>query len=369
MPGSIGRVIADRDELTRWRERIARSQPWWARARIRVCYAVVLPVLLVTILAHDFWLHHGNRARVPSSYRVEWNQLVILDAAGTEMWRKLFPKPIEPLPGFARHTIHPPVEIQDVNRDGVNEVLFIKNAANFGDDTLFCYTHDGKDLWHFDPPAPPDPGTHPQNVVTNLEVSADFLAAASRRSEPPPILVITCGLPAHQSQLFSLDGKGRASELLRHEGYLDRLDRADVDLDGIVELVVGGFDAVRHQAKLYLLHPPASSNRPAEIEAEILFPRTAWNPDRAEENGVFRMTARKGYLQVSTLEWMDERAHEICYGIDRHLAVQAWLCRPFPPVRDRLIGEGIALPAANSIAGWSRLTEVVWHRPLTAALR
>lgn len=371
MPGSAGRVVATTNELARWRERIARSQPWWARARIRVYYAVVLPILLAAVLVHDFWLHHADRARVPSSYRIEWNQLVILDSAGTEMWRKLFPKPIEPLPGLARHAIRPPVEIQDVNQDGVNEVLFIKNAANFGDDALFCYARDGSDLWRFDPPAAHDPGAHLQNTLTNVVFAPDFAAASGYRRDRYALLAITCRLPMHESRVFSLDGKGRAVELLRHEGHLDRLDRGDVDVDGIVELVIGGFDAERHQAKLYLLHPPTSLTQPAEVEAEVLFPGTALNGKRLGENRVFRMTARKGYLQVSTLEWLDEEPHEVCYGINSQLAVQAWRCSPFPLIRHGLIGDGIppSLPEANPIEELGRLVQVISHRSLTAGMR
>lgn len=366
MPGSAGRVSADAAELERWKERMGQRPPWWARANVRVYYAVLLPVLLAGTILHDVWSHHRKGARVPSSYRIEWNELVVLDAARTEMWRRTFPEPVAPGRDLARHAIQPPVAIQDLNQDGFKEVLLVQNAADFGQDVVFCFSHDGRQLWRFDPLAVPGSGTDLQNTVTNV-VPARYVAAESgMRPNSPTLFVVTCSVPAHKGRLYSLDEKGRSRELFRHEGHLDRVVLDDVDLDEIGEIVIGGFDAERHQANLHLLHPPAPGNRSAEIEAEVFFPRTALNRELAEENRVYRLTARKGFLQVSTLEWLAEDRYEVCYTLNSQLRAQVWLCDPYPLLRRRLLMDR-KLPLgseANEIAELGRSVEVIRRRPL-----
>jgi hypothetical protein len=161
-------------------------------------------------------------------------------------------------------------------------------------------------------------------------------------------------------------------ELLHDNGHLDHLDLADVDLDGITEIAAGGFDARRHQAKLYLLHPPASAGESAAVEAEIFFPRTALNRKLAEENRVFRLTAAKGRLQVSTLEWLDQRSHvEICYALDNKLQAHARFCGPIPLLqRNPLSDLGLEQPAdVSELADLTSSVEVVPHGPLARNVR
>lgn len=149
MPGSSGRVSADTAELTHWKEQIEQAQPWWARANVRAYYAFILPVLLIGMLFHDLWFHHRPRPRVPASYRLEWSELVVLDTHGVELWRKAFPSPFAMDQSSARQAAYPPVAFLDVNQDGGKEVLFVRKAADFEQDELFCYSADGRELWRF----------------------------------------------------------------------------------------------------------------------------------------------------------------------------------------------------------------------------
>ncbi|MDE3165442.1 MAG: hypothetical protein KGN36_06525, partial [Acidobacteriota bacterium] len=179
----------------------------------------------------------------------------------------------------------------------------------------------------------------------------------------PILFVVTCSLPAHSGRLHSLDGAGHSVELFGHAGHLDRVAMADVDLDGVPEIVVGGFDGQRKEANLHLLHPPARRGAPAELEAEVFFPRTALNRRLADQNRVSRLTARPGYLQVSTLEWLDEDRHEVCYRLDSQLRASAWFCDPFPALRHRPAADCAqpAISESDEIAGLRGAVEVVRH--------
>jgi len=341
------------------------NQPWWARPHVRAYYGVLMPVLLAGILIHDVWFHHWNRARTPSSYRIEWNELVVMDAQRTEIWRKAFPQPITPGRGFGRHAVHPPAAFLDVNQDGRKEVLFVQNAADFGQDVVFCYSPAGRELWRFSPPPVTAGGMELQSTVTNFVLAQDAGAAAVGRTRNPMLLVVACSLPAHKGRLHLLDGNGSAQEIFRHEGHLDRVDLADVDRDGISEVVIGGFDAERHQANLHLLHPPGPANKTTYVEAEIFFPRTALNRKLAQENRVSRLGASEGMLQVSTLEWLDEEQHEVCYTFDSRLRPKAWFCDPFPSLRHRLQPDNAVSPGSENdeTEELRQKVEVVWRRP------
>jgi len=112
--------------------------------------------LLVGVVAAPRLLR-GGRAVVPSSAGVPAQALVrdgiliVLNAAGDELWRKEFDRGLEQ--GlYDEGKLH--ATIADIDGDGTVEVLFPRQSADgiIADD-LICYSQAGDEIWRFRPGA------------------------------------------------------------------------------------------------------------------------------------------------------------------------------------------------------------------------
>lgn len=119
------------------------------RSKRRVPAAAVIAVGLavVAILGSLAWMRSARtsaRAQ-PASARVDGNKLAVFDAAGRLLWDHQFAFRLtdaQYVP-LAYHAGHTPIVVDDIDGDGVAEVLFVAEPWLPASQGLFCFNGDG----------------------------------------------------------------------------------------------------------------------------------------------------------------------------------------------------------------------------------
>ncbi len=247
-PGEKGRVYAYADEIEAWKEGRAAVTvpPWWRRKLVLVALALwaALPwALLLT-----------RRGGAPADYRVEPNHFVALDGEGKEMWRYRLPQAtkwtVYQFP--EEHTRQ--VRFTDLDGDSRVETLFRLMAGPPVDRavTLLCFSQDGRLKWEFRPG---------RRVATATQTfSAEYTVAdVSTLSLPgrkgQHVVVTSCHAWSWPDQIVLLSPEGKIVGEYWHSGHLLVLGAADVDGDGVDEILAGGVNNGQRRATLVVLDP------------------------------------------------------------------------------------------------------------------
>jgi tRNA A-37 threonylcarbamoyl transferase component Bud32 len=210
------------------------------RSRLGMILMVGLPALLLfAVLSIRFFAGPGSRN--PVDYEVVGNRLTLLDEGGKPIWSVEYPYSIEYFKTLSFGERKQLLRVVDLDGDGRNEVLFgMHQAAEDGRRThLICYGPDGAERWR---------------VKAGRELSFGSGAGETRglfwvrfvdvhdfdHDGRMEIVLVSTQKLFYPCQILLLDPDGERLGEFWNSGYVYCSAYADVDGDGVDELLLGG---------------------------------------------------------------------------------------------------------------------------------
>lgn len=249
----------------------------------------------------------------PKVGKLDGSALVIMNADGKELWRKVFPEGFGPDWYYAQwQPAH--IWFGDLEGKGHTSVLF--SYAPVGplahSSTLICYSDRGKERWRWTPGRElPELAGSPATFVTH---AVRVLKATDKK--PPRIVVLSQHYPWWPTQMAILDSNGKTISEYSHSGGLSGLVLADLDGDGREEIIAAGISEYDHQATLVVLDPDRVFGASTEVQPEfqihgmgaaqerlrLLFPRSDLNRALYQFNVATELTVEGGILRLTVFE-------------------------------------------------------------------
>ena len=328
LPGLKGRVSTDLEELEAWKEKNLRRPPWYSNLIFFRCYAAIISALL--ILAIGVILGgYLSRSRLgpPETHRLDHKTLIVMDAAGREIWRRVFKEPFF-MHDYREEEVEPTrmVSFGDIDGDGRIETLFVYRPVtheNFGSE-LFCFSDKGEQKWKFTPNASTSDETE---TYTPYFVIKNFVVADLKHTGAKQILVTSHHESGDPNRFIVLDKKGSLQEEYWHSGHLPYLVTGDLDGDGVDEVYLGGVNNGHQAATVVVLQPGhvtgASTQEPGDKSqlpgfvkgnerAVVLFPRSCIGR-RSKYNAVNVLSVAARTLKVVVSERINDAGREVIY--------------------------------------------------------
>ncbi len=133
----------------------ASAPAWRSTRRVRAAAVIVVGLAAVGVLGSLSWIRSARTiARgQPASARVVENKLAVFDTAGRLLWDHQFEFRLtdaQYVP-VAYHEGHTPIVVDDIDGDGVVEVLFVAEPWLPTSQGLFCFNGDGSIRFHHVP--------------------------------------------------------------------------------------------------------------------------------------------------------------------------------------------------------------------------
>jgi hypothetical protein len=334
LPGPRSQVRASVIDLTAWeRQRNTSTVPeaptivvpdppsqwrWWLAASIGGFAILLLAVLLLL------------PRRLPGSFRVSGSTLIVLDEEGREFWRHRFPAPLE-------EASYTPAAFRAGFWTGIlggrRVVLFRLTPHPIAEEALYCFTADGKELWHYVPgrAVTTDAGS---SYAPPFALSG-FVVAPFGSNGESLIAVAALQNTWWPSQVTLLTPDGKVAREYWHAGYLDRL--ATITLQGHAVLLAGGVNNARHAATLVALdiahwrgasveENPAFQYRGMQPGIELrrfIFPRSRLNERLERYNAVESLTTVGDDVTVAVREQFTPPYPQTFYTFDQQLHLQS----------------------------------------------
>jgi hypothetical protein len=246
------RVFAYRNELDEWlhksKTRRESSRDAWSRAWHRLLFLNVLLLVAGGAAVLFFLFKDGLFPREPADFRIKGSVLSILDDEGKILWRH--DTGLENLAGEAAYRSHfqfrrvehsaelPYLLIKDLNNDGRREVLFSPQTLDeTREGSVVCFDRKGRVLWRFKAGRQLTCGGKPYSGDYRINgLIADDLDGDG----PLEILVVSVHRPSWPCQLALLDSQGNIKGEYWNTGYFNDVACADIDGDGVKEIIAGG---------------------------------------------------------------------------------------------------------------------------------
>jgi len=333
LPGEKGRVSAEAAGLERWKRETLGRPHWWASVRFFRVYAAVATALVV--VAGGVFLGGylaSNRKGPPARFHLEFKSLVVTDERGRELWRKTFEDPFEP--------DHTPEEMLrerkawfgDLDEDGHVELLFTYDPSSRekNGSFLICFSDQGKEKWRFVPGrqvSTPTETFPPPYLITQVAV------APLGRDRAKKVLVTSHHLTSYPNQFVALSSKGAVLGEYWHSGHLSYMELADLDGDGLDEVLLAGVNNGYKAATLVALDPlnlggaSVEEDRAYQLEglgpgkekARLLFQRTCINRKFEGYNLAMQPTVQGDSVRVDVRERPSDYQAGVAYRLDKHL--------------------------------------------------
>jgi hypothetical protein len=288
--------------------------------------AIVAYISIRVLTAHD----------QPKVARIEGSTLLVMNAEGKELWRKVFPEGVGSewydLPGLTNH-----IWIVDLEGNGHTSVLFAYSPASGPQlphsSTLLCYSDRGKEKWRWTPGRElPELAGSPATYKTH---ALGVLKATEKR--PPRIVVLSQHQPWWPSQIAILDTNGKTVSEYWHSGGLSSMTLADLDGDGREEIIAAGISEYDHQATLVVLDSDrvfgaSTEVRPgfqihgfgvAQERLRLLFPRSDLNRALSQYNIATNPTVERGIVRLTVMECTAPLGCYIWYEFDKDFRLMA----------------------------------------------
>jgi len=221
--------------------------------------------------------------RPPADFRIEVSTLIIVDGQGQEVWRYQFPIRFEPSAYDQQNSIRRCV-FGDIDGDGKTETLFVHVPLNFASvgTPLICFGERGDIRWQFDPGRPirdtrqeyfPPYFISSVNIIPVKDAGLRILVSSNHNLHNP-------------NQIAMLDPGGNLISEYWHSGHLYCVTHADLNEDGVEEILLAGVNNGYRLATLIIFDSRSISGAssqpgrqilgfsPGTEKAVVLFPRT-----------------------------------------------------------------------------------------------
>jgi len=283
---------------------------------------LVAYISLRVLLVHD----------EPKFGRLDGSALVIMNAEGKELWRKVFPEGMGPESYYAQG-LGSRLWFADLEGKGHKSVLFSYLPATDSQahpSTLICYSDRGKEKWRWTPER-----DLPEEVRGEAAKYKTFSLGVLKATEKRPLrIVVLSDLPwrGGPSQIAVLDSNGKTLSEYWHSGGLREMALADLDGDGREEIIAtGAAPGYDYQATLVVLDADRVSGASKEVQPEfqirgigmaqerlrLLFPRSDLNRASFQYNYGIEPTFQNGNLRVKVLECVAPVGCPILYEFDK----------------------------------------------------
>ncbi len=327
------RVAAVESELIDWRRRRLGEISWWTNVFIlqRISAILALAVLLLgALLAWD--TRHAWVKLQPAYAAWTGNTLTASAADGTTVWRRDFPYAVSNDPDIAGPRIP---WLGDLESDGKIETIGIyphNQRESLGWD-LYCFSSTGETRWQLSMTKPVQTGNRrfsPPYVVRNFTTFPSPDHDSTRWTAA--VLIHHTMSP---SVLLVVDAAGRLRGEYWQFGHMNVVCAADLDNDGISELLVGGIRESDRQAMLLVFDPrnvhgtpapdtPSSpvhlSGLPPGTEKTIVyFPRTPLNRRNEPFNFIETIDLVGNLIQVTVHETLAGQKGYLLYTLNYQL--------------------------------------------------
>jgi hypothetical protein len=356
MPGQRGRVFASPDELDKWKASVGERPRWWNSIAFLRWYGAVATLIALALAA---WMIVEQPARPgqPAQFRAEFQTLTVMDDAHRELWRHTFGGPLEP---HAYEGGLGPLRtaFADVDGDSHIEMLFSYYSNKYETEgvPLYCFSDTGRIKWKYIPGRTISDSRRAYagpHIVTSLAV-ADLGGSVGR-----VIALANRDAVYYPSQFVILDGRGKPNGEYWHSGHLDNMAFADLDGDGIKEILLSGVNNGYAAAALAVLDArdftgasfqgQGSDHQilglPLHKErALVLFPRSCMNRKLGSYNMAHEIFASDGQIRVHVQEANETGGpgEFIIYTLDRQLnCIHAEVSDSFAGSHRRLHALGI----------------------------
>jgi len=163
-------VFAYKNELDEWLRDKSNTDSFKTRSlyknkKIFIKKLILMGLILImAVFTFIFIFNNKDNFKQPFDFKIEESNLVVLNKIGKELWR--FDTKLRNLLDETKYREHfqkrrieegtrfpvlPYLIIEDINNDGLNEVLFsIKTTTGFGEGRIICFDKKGSELWRFD---------------------------------------------------------------------------------------------------------------------------------------------------------------------------------------------------------------------------
>ena len=313
LSGPKGRVWAIPEDLDHWLKDAVTRRHWWASLPFLRAASLTAGAVLLVLIGIFVGLLAGEWGKGPPARFVhDFRTLIVTDAQGRELWRKTFPDPLFAADTPERKLATKSAWFGDLDGDGRVELLYIygpDRAASRGA-SLYCFSDTGQVKWLFVPGGVVQTraGTFAPPFIA--EAIAVLAAGPDRKRRVVVSSTNATGYPA-QVALLASDGE------YWHSGRLPGLDVADLDGDGVEEILLAGTDTGYLAATLIVLDSRNVSGAAAEApfpdyqllgfqqgaeKARILLSRTCINQKLERSNMVNSLSVHAGEIYLRTWE-------------------------------------------------------------------
>ena len=268
---SGSRVYAYKDELDEWlknrnNKNSSPSKAKFQKLKQQIRPSILLPLIIVGGFVIYFLFLKTSTSPVPSDFRIENANLVILNEDGKELWQ--YDTGIKNLVSEQEYRLHfqsknnrtdrigrdmPHIMIKDINNDNHSEVLFsIQTKTEFGEGRLLCFNHKGDLLWDFETGRELEFG---QKIYSRDYRIFGFEECDLNHDGKLEIIVISYHFLDFPTQLVMLNSEGRKIGEYWNSGRFADLNYVDLDEDGRQEIIVAGMNNEYTKASIIVLDP------------------------------------------------------------------------------------------------------------------
>jgi hypothetical protein len=273
----------------------------------------------------------------PADFQIEVSTLIVVDGQGQEIWRHQFPSRLEPSSYDHQNLIRRCV-FADLDGDGKTETLFVHVPLDFASvgTALICFDEDGKIRWQFDPGRPiqdtrqeyfPPYFISSVNIIPVKDAGLQILVSSNHYLHNP-------------NQIAMLDPSGALVSEYWHSGHLLSVLHADLNGDGVEEILLAGVNNGYRLGTLVILDSRRVSGAssqpgrqilgfpPGTEEAVILFPRTCVSQNAPYNRVSGLRITRERRIVLAVVEGVSEARNPgvMIYELDFRLNVVN--CRP-----------------------------------------
>jgi transcriptional regulator with XRE-family HTH domain len=269
----------------------------------------------------------------PADFRIEVSTLIVVDGQGREVWRHQFATRLAQA-AYGDQNVIRRCTFADLDGDGYVETLFVHVPLDFASEgqTLICFTEDGKIKWEFVPGKAVKDSTG-REYVPPYFISNVHIVPFAKSS--PRVLVSSNHYLHNPNQIAMLDIDGKLTSEYWHSGHLLCVAHADLDGDGIEEILLAGVNNGYRQGTLVIFdsfNVSGVSSQPGRQilgltagteKAVVLFPRTCVSKDAPYNRVMALHVTRERRIMLAVAEGVSEARNPgvMIYELDFSLNV------------------------------------------------